>query len=226
MTDNDPMAPRRQTQVKTMPIRPVPNLAPLSSTIQNVINGLNCSESLVQTKVKPNKHTRKSDSRLTPISKTDRSADRRIEHTTLGSEMMNAQIRINAEVMKEVEALRAEKMQLLADVDKVAKEKEYFKMKLATASEQLSYLKKKVVKKANVDENRDPKLIKIKSAFDAKPLRERECNFRDSSVNPNKENAGSKTLDMPLNDGIREQNPKDTGLNDAKDGDKQNPSKN
>lgn len=133
-------------------------------------------------------------------------------HTTLDSQMMHAQIRINANVMKEVDALRVEKTQLLADFDKVAKEKEFFKMKLAHASEQLSYLKKKMVK--NSDKNCDPKLAKIRAAFGSKPLRERD-NFRDSSMYAMGRNTGSKTLDMPLTDGIGEPNAHETGKDDA-----------
>lgn len=63
------------------------------------------------------------------------------------SEMVTAQIRINTDAIKEIELLRAANAQLSAANKRTQKEKEFYKLKLETTSEQLSFLKKKMDKK-------------------------------------------------------------------------------
>lgn len=67
------------------------------------------------------------------------------------AETLRTQIRLNTEMMSTVENLRK-------DVDKLAKERDFFKMKFDQAIDQVTYLKKKVNKtgqKENVDPNED-----------------------------------------------------------------------
>lgn len=77
-------------------------------------------------------------------------------------EMMAAQIRINAEALKEIEELRRQRYELLANVDKSEKEKAFMKAKLMQTNDQLQYLKKKFGKVANNKvenaENADPNI--------------------------------------------------------------------
>lgn len=79
------------------------------------------------------------------------------------SDMMAAQIRINAEALKEIEELRRQRYELLANVDQSDKEKVFLKAKLMKSNDQLQYLKKKLdkvgnskVENAENAENSDP----------------------------------------------------------------------
>lgn len=65
------------------------------------------------------------------------------------AEAIQTQIRINTQMMAEVEKMRKE-------MDKVNKERDFFKIKFSKAKDQLEYLKKKFAKKNEQDENIDP----------------------------------------------------------------------
>lgn len=62
---------------------------------------------------------------------------------------MQTQIRINTQMMAEVEKLRK-------DMDKVNKERDFFKIKFSKAQDQLLNLKKIFAKKNEQNENIDP----------------------------------------------------------------------
>lgn len=67
----------------------------------------------------------------------------------LNAETLRAQIRLNTQLMSTIESLRNNN-------DKVAKERDFYKMKLSAANERMLYLKKKVNKNAGNDENINP----------------------------------------------------------------------
>lgn len=74
--------------------------------------------------------------------------------TGLNTELLEAQIKINAKVMEEIDALKEErkamveeKNRMMALNEQLAKEKRMFGVKLAHTTEQLEYLKKKVDKR-------------------------------------------------------------------------------
>lgn len=87
--------------------------------------------------------------------------------TGLDAELLEAQIKINAKVMKEIDALKQEqkavleeKNKLMALNEQLVKEKMVAGVKLAQTSEQLQYLKKKMDKhdsNADSKENQSPK---------------------------------------------------------------------
>lgn len=217
--------PPKQKTIKTKPSPkpcktnlPIPNLAPLPSTNGNVAHRMNDTEppqqQLVQTEPNSGESAKVSESQQTPNLVSNRSSAGDTAQATLSSEMMDAQIRINAQIMEEVNALRAEKIKLLANAEKKAKESDFFKTKFAHATEQLSYLKKKIDKNGKVVENRDPRLIKLKAAFEAKPLRERDMNSCDLSKKSNGKKA-EENVDMTLDDENREPNPDVTGVNNG-----------
>lgn len=87
---------------------------------------------------------------LLPISKPSTS----VGSPSLRDDMMSAQIKINANVMKELEAMRKERSDLLAANARALKERDVYKNRLDQTSEQLNYLKKKMVNRTN--ENEDP----------------------------------------------------------------------
>lgn len=64
-------------------------------------------------------------------------------------EMLQTQIRFNANAMTEIESLRADREQLLADKERAAKETMMLRSKYMRATEQLNYLKKKMIKESS-----------------------------------------------------------------------------
>lgn len=79
----------------------------------------------------------------------------------LNVELLESQINLNAKLMEENNALKEEKDKVLAVKEKMAKEKELLAAKLASAAEQLQYLKKKMNKsnakiQDELKENDDP----------------------------------------------------------------------
>lgn len=188
VTDNDPTAPR-PTARKTNVQKPRPFSTSVAPT----------SQSSEPSQVKANHKTNKSMPGLLRIKNQSnkQSASQSTTQPTLDSDMMNAQIRINSQIMTEVDTLRAEKLKLQADIDKLAKEKEFFKTKLAHASDQLNYLKKKMDKSGKDSENSGPKLKKLQMVLAGAPLQERNGNSRDLNSN---QKAAKSTNDKPLND--------------------------
>lgn len=86
---------------------------------------------------------------------------RRILPSTLDSALHNAlqdaQIKVNTNLMAELEALKAEKAQLLSNQEKMTKENQFLSAQYGRTTEQLTYLKKKVIKPGNKNkENNDP----------------------------------------------------------------------
>lgn len=77
---------------------------------------------------------------------------------TTNEEFYAMQVKLNADIMKEVEVLRSKQSELISSVEKVTKEKEFFKAKLEKTAEQLDFLKKKLNRKEGKDskENFDP----------------------------------------------------------------------
>lgn len=64
-------------------------------------------------------------------------------------ETLRAQIRLNTQMISTIKGLRNE-------IDKMAKERDFFKMKLSASNEQMVYLKKKLNKNTGHDENIEP----------------------------------------------------------------------
>lgn len=62
------------------------------------------------------------------------------------SEQIDTQVRLNSKIIEEVETLRMERNDILKNSDKMSKENQVLKMKLARATEQVDYLKKKINK--------------------------------------------------------------------------------
>lgn len=92
----------------------------------------------------------------TPHARTPRTA-----FSGLNVELLESQINLNAKLMEENNALKEEKDKVLAMKEKMAKEKELLAAKLASAAEQLQYLKKKMNKsnakiQDELKENDDP----------------------------------------------------------------------
>lgn len=84
---------------------------------------------------------------LIPIAKQPTSQQRKSQPLDgFPDEMVQAQIRINTQAMKEIEFLRGEQMKLTQAMEKTRKENEMFKAKLMRAHDQLAFLKKKVNK--------------------------------------------------------------------------------
>lgn len=77
---------------------------------------------------------------------------------TCNQEMYATKVKLNAEIMKELEVLRSKQNELVSSFEKVSKEKEFFKAKLEKATEQMNFLKKKSYAKDENDakENSDP----------------------------------------------------------------------
>lgn len=71
---------------------------------------------------------------------------------SVDAETLRAQIRMNTQMMSAIENLRK-------DVDQAMKERDFFKLKLSKATDQLTYLKKKVNKNHAHDENIDPNKV-------------------------------------------------------------------
>lgn len=71
--------------------------------------------------------------------------------------LLEAQIKVNTQMMEELEALKEEKKQFLAKQDKMEKDNQFLSVKYTRATEQLLYLKKKVDKRdGGGKENKDP----------------------------------------------------------------------
>lgn len=101
-------------------------------------------------------------------------------------DMLQAQIKLNTEMMARVEALEkerkefaemlknfeGERKQMQKDIDKISKEKDYFKTKHGESSEQLKYLKKKFEKGGKKNQSLDDDQETDKPATESKPLSE------------------------------------------------------
>lgn len=73
----------------------------------------------------------------------------------LNPELLEAQIRINARAMDEIEALKEERKQMMALQEKTAKEKQVLTVKFDKANEQLQFLVKKLGKRDNVSKDKN-----------------------------------------------------------------------
>lgn len=90
------------------------------------------------------------------------------DNEAVNSETFRAQIRLNTQMMSTIEGLRNE-------VDQLMKERNFFKLKWTTATEQIGYLKKKVVKNGH-DENVNPNVNADESQEDTN---KRDANSRE-----------------------------------------------
>lgn len=68
----------------------------------------------------------------------------------MNDEIVSAQIKINTNALKEIENLRNERLELMVNCERMAKENQFFKARLNMMTEQFEYVKKKMAKKTNV----------------------------------------------------------------------------